>query len=108
MVTATIVVSLPSLKPLIMRITPVNTSNRSNSGYMNAASRRSLSHPGVPRFYGHAAKSGDDEVELVRGELELSRKSSLSPTRNTSAIVGLDAKDVVRVTTDIAVTREVL
>jgi hypothetical protein len=108
MVTATIVVSLPSLKPLIMRIPPVNTSNRSNSGYMNAASGRSLSHPGMPRSYGHATKSGDDEVELVHRERELSRKSSLSPIRDICAIVGQDAKDVVRVTTDIAVMREIL
>jgi hypothetical protein len=106
MVTATIVVSLPSLKPLLIRITPVNTSNRSNSGYMNAALGRSLSHPGAPRSYAHATKSRDDEVELVHREL--SRKSSLSPTRTTSGTEAQDAKDVVIITTDIAVTREVI
>jgi hypothetical protein len=95
MCTAVIVVSLPTLKPLIMRITPVNTSNRSTSGYVNPGPRRSLSHPLKDR------KTGDDEIELV---LQESRKSSLT----TNATGAQEAKDGVRVTTNIAITREVI
>jgi hypothetical protein len=99
MCTATIVVSLPTLKPLIMRVSPVNTSNRSN-GYYNVCSRKSVGHPGAARSHAHAGRSGDDEVELVFREL--SRKSS------TSGQGALDMKDGVRVTTDVTVTRDVL
>jgi hypothetical protein len=105
MCTATIVVSLPSLKPLIMRISPEITSNRSTSGNMIVGNRRSLSHPGPARSYAQARKIGDDEMELVLRE---SRKSSLSPTRTTTATGVHDSKDAVRVTTDVTVTRDML
>ncbi|KAH4966427.1 hypothetical protein HBI78_094990 [Parastagonospora nodorum] len=85
MCTATIVVSLPMLKPLLMRITPLNTSDRSNSAYKNADSRKSNGLPGAARSYGQARLTGDDEVELVLRELRESRKSSLSQARTAIA-----------------------
>lgn len=108
MCTATIVVSLPMLKPLLMRITPLNTSNRSNSAYKNADSRKSNGLPGPGRSYGQARLTGDDEVELVLRELRESRKSSLSQARTASASDIQDSKDGVRVTTDFGITRDVL
>jgi hypothetical protein len=110
MCTATIVVSLPMLKPLIMRMSPVNTSNRGASEYKHADSKRSNGYPGQSRSHGQARITGDDEVELVLRELRESRKSSLSQAHTTSASELNDGKDVVRVTTDVTVTstRDVL
>jgi hypothetical protein len=105
---ATIVVSLPSLKALIMRKTPDNT-NRSASGYVHSGPsgpRRSFSHHDTYRSHVRGGKSdGDDEIELV---FQGSRKSSTSPMRNMSRTQVQDDKDAVRVTTDVTVVRDVL
>ena len=101
MCTAVIVVSLPSLKPLIVRTTPTNTSNRSTNGYLQAGSGKPISHrAGTVTSHiqgGHA----DDEMELTF----LDRKVSPTPTSTTG---GQDGKDAVTVTTNVTVTRDVL
>jgi hypothetical protein len=115
---ATIVVSLPTLKVLLVRATPTTTSSRSNNGYMNSDSKKHTatygSYPGPRKSFTHldtyrshvqGGHSGDDEIELV---FQDSRKSSASPTRTTSAIGTQDEKDSVRVTTDVTVVRDVL
>jgi peptidoglycan hydrolase-like amidase len=108
MATATIVVSLPSLKPLITRISPTNTSNSNNSGYINAV--WSLSRPEPSRSYAQATRASDDEVELVHRE-EASRNSPIDLTRavHTNAIGSEDYKEVVvRVTTNTFATVDAL
>jgi hypothetical protein len=99
MCTATIVVSLPTLKPLIMRVTPTNTWNRSASRYVKSGPPRSLSHPS--RSHPQKREGGDDEIELVLRE---SRKSSMTTNATEKA-----AKDSVRDTTNtVVVMREVV
>jgi hypothetical protein len=99
MCTAIIVVSLPTLKPLIMRVTPTNTSNRSASGYVKSGPPRSLSHPS--RSHPQGRKFGDDEIELVLRE---SRKSSM--TTNATEIA---TKDSARSTTNgVVIMKEVV
>ena len=102
MCTAIIVVSLPSLKSLIVKPTPANTSNRSNSGYVQAASVKTIGSRG--NKYSAHAQGGtmDDEVELTF----LERKASPTPTGTTDEIRVKDGKDSVMVTTDFTVTRD--
>jgi hypothetical protein len=66
MCTAVIVVSLPSLKSLIVRPSPNNTNDRSNSGYLQAGSGKTIGSRGN----GHSShvRAGaleDDEMELT-------------------------------------------
>ncbi|KAH4101213.1 hypothetical protein HBI25_157810 [Parastagonospora nodorum] len=113
MATATIVVSLPALKPLIMKATPQNTSNRGISGYVQSGPRRSFNQPsfhgrmgGSSRACVEAGGVGDDEIQLV---LQDSRKNSMSPTDRTISDVGThDGKDTVKITTDVTILREAL
>ncbi|KAL5120059.1 hypothetical protein ACEQ8H_001884, partial [Pleosporales sp. CAS-2024a] len=83
----TIVVSLPTLKVLIMRTSPTTTSDRSKNGYINSESlkhietigsrsgpRKSSSHPDLYRSRVEVGY-GDDEIELV---FQDSRKPSLT------------------------------
>jgi hypothetical protein len=108
MCTATIVVSLPLLKPLFMRMSPTNTSNRTASGYKHAESKKSVGHLSLSRSYGQTRFTGDDEIELVLRDLRISQKSSISQARSISATDLKDSKDGVRVTTDVTVTRDVI
>ncbi|KAF2877700.1 hypothetical protein BDV95DRAFT_155473 [Massariosphaeria phaeospora] len=102
--TATIVVSLPALKTLIVRSTPTNTSNRSTNGYMQTSSGKAISRAGgTSRSYAHGGNR-EDEMELTF----LDRKPSLSPTGTTTGTGTQDAKDGVIVTTDVTVTRDVI
>lgn len=75
MCTATIVVSLPALKALIVSATPINTTKRSTSGYINAGSGKLASNYGTPMPHVQGGKIRDDEVELV---LQVSRQPSPS------------------------------
>lgn len=66
MCTAVIVVSLPSLKALIIRPTPNNTYDRSNSGYLQAGDGKTIGSKGN----GHSSRVqggtlDDDEMELT-------------------------------------------
>jgi hypothetical protein len=113
---ATIIVSLPTLKVLVLRATNTTTSSRSNNGYVNSDSkkhvetfgsrgpRKSFSHLDTYRSHVEAG-TGDDEIELV---LQSSRKSSTSLTRTTGASGAHDDKEGVRVTTNVTVVRDVL
>ncbi|KAF9697424.1 hypothetical protein EKO04_004622 [Ascochyta lentis] len=101
MCTATIVVSLPALKALVVRSSPQNTSYRSNDGYMNAGSSKPLSNHGISRSHVQGGRISDDELELV---FQGSRKPSTSASRTTSATEPQDLKDNVMVTTDWSVT----
>jgi hypothetical protein len=97
MSTAIIVVSLPSLKPLIMRSTPNNTSNRSATGYMHAGSGKPKS--GTTSHIRGGQKIEDDEMELTF----LDREPSITPTNDSR---GQEGKGGVVVTTNVTVTRE--
>jgi hypothetical protein len=105
MCTAIIVVSLPSLKSLIARATPQNTSNRSNTGYLQAGSGKT---PGSsrPTYTSHiqGGTIDDEEMELTF----LDRKASPTPTGATDETGAQSGKDNVVVTTNIMVTRDVL
>ncbi|CAN9107557.1 unnamed protein product [Alternaria sp. RS040] len=105
MCTAVIVVSLPSLKALIIRPTPNNTYDRSNSGYLQAGDGKTIGSKGN----GHSSRVqggtlDDDEMELTF----LDRKASPAPTGATDETRVQDGKDGVIVTTDFTVTRDVL
>jgi hypothetical protein len=113
---ATIVVSLPTLKVLILRSMPTTTSSRSNNGYMNSDSknhletigsrgrRKSLSRLDTYRSHVEAGPV-DDEIELV---LQDSRKSSMSSTRKIDTLGVQDDREGVRVTTNVTIVRDVL
>lgn len=101
MCTATIVVSLPALKVLIVRSSPQNTSYRSNDGYINAGSAKPLSNLGASRSHVQGGRISDDELELV---FQGTRKPSPSPSRTTSSTGPQEIKDNVLVTTDWSVT----
>jgi hypothetical protein len=113
MATATIVVSLPALKPLIMKATPQNTSNRGASGFKHSGPGKSFNHQshhgrtgGTSRAHVEAGGFGDDEIQLVLND---SRKGSLSPTTRTISDVGTNYDiDTVKVTTDVTVVREAI
>lgn len=103
MCTATIVVSLPTLKSLIIRRSPNNSSYpRSTDGYLHHnASAKPLSNHGTSRSHVQGGRISDDELELV---FQGSRKPSPSPSRTTSSTEPQDAKDNVIVTTEWNVT----
>ncbi|KAF2131274.1 hypothetical protein P153DRAFT_383387 [Dothidotthia symphoricarpi CBS 119687] len=101
MCTAIIVVCLPTFKVLIVRASPGNTSNRSNTGYVHAGSSKPFSNlGGTTRSHVQAGRV-DDEMELVY----LERKASPSSTGTIAEIATEEGKDSVMVTTDITVTR---
>src|SRR5687768_12524760 len=99
MCTAVIVVSLPSLKVLIMRSSPNNSSYpRSTDGYIqHASSAKPLSHHGTSKSHVHGGRISDDELELVF-------QGSRSPSRAASSTTPQDSKDNVMVTTEWNVT----
>ncbi|KAH7392307.1 hypothetical protein DE146DRAFT_136229 [Phaeosphaeria sp. MPI-PUGE-AT-0046c] len=82
MATATIVVSLPALKPLIMKVTPHNTTH--SEGHIRSSQHQSLQHKhrtnGSTRLGVENEELCDDEIQLV---LQESRKTSLSATTRT-------------------------
>ncbi|KAF1830240.1 hypothetical protein BDW02DRAFT_650792 [Decorospora gaudefroyi] len=101
MSTAVIVVSLPSLKSLVARATPTNTTNRSNTGYMPTGAS-SGKKGGTYTAHIQGGTVDEDEMELTF----LDRKASPTPTGTTGEHeVG---KDGVVVTTNVTVTRDVL
>jgi hypothetical protein len=106
---AIIVVSLPSLKALIIRTTPPNTTNRSNSGYLQPGSGTiggSGSSNRGPTYTSHIEGStvDDEEMELTF----LDRKASPTPTGTTDEGAVQSGKDNVMVTTEYTVTRDLL
>ena len=104
MCTATIVVSLPSLKSLIVRPSSTNASKRNIDGYVHTRSGKPISHRiGASRSHIQGGRM-DDEVELVLQD----RKPSPSPTRMPSGSGEQETKDAVVVTTDVIITREVI
>jgi hypothetical protein len=110
------VVSLPTLKALIMRSVPTTKSNRSTTGHVNSDSkkhtetygsrgkRRSVSHPEWYHSHVESGHAGDEKIELVD---ENSRNSSTNPVRTTGAIQVQDMRDHVRVITDVTFVRNV-
>jgi hypothetical protein len=102
MCTAVIVVSLPSLKSLLVKPTPTNTSNRSTSGYVQAGSGKTIGSKGNGHSSHVQGGTMDDEVELTF----LDRKVSPTPTGTTDETRVQDGKDAVIVTTDFTVTRD--
>jgi hypothetical protein len=103
MCTAVIVVSLPSLKALLIKPTPTNTSNRSNSGYLKAESNKTIGSKGINGYSSHIeGGTMDDEIELTF----LDRKVSPTPTGTTDETRVQDGKDNVVVTTRYTVTRD--
>ncbi|KAG9191744.1 hypothetical protein G6011_10478 [Alternaria panax] len=104
MCTATIVVSLPSLKALIVKPAPNNTYDRSNSGYLQAGSSKTIgSKSNRHSSHVQGGTLDDDEMELTF----LDRKASPAPTGATDETRVQDGKDAVIVTTDFTVTRDV-
>jgi hypothetical protein len=106
MCTAIIVVSLPSLKSLIGRTTPVNTTNRSNTGYLQAGSGK-IPGSSRPTYSSHiqGGTIDDEEMELTF----LDRKPSPTPTGTTDETgAAQSGKDSVIVTTNFTVTRDAL
>ncbi|KAF2633928.1 hypothetical protein BU25DRAFT_427336 [Macroventuria anomochaeta] len=98
MCTATIVVSLPSLKALIVRSSSNNTTYpRSTNGYMQHAGSKPFSNHGVSISHVQGVRISDDELELVF-------QGSRNPSRATSSTRPEDAKDNVIVTTEWNVT----
>jgi hypothetical protein len=93
MSTATIVVSLPALKPLIMKVTPHNTT--ASGGYIRESLQQRHRTIGSARPAPENRKMcDDDEVELVHQD---SCKSSLGPaTRTVSDIERQEGGDDVK------------
>jgi hypothetical protein len=102
MSTAIIVVSLPSLKPLIVRSDPTNTSNRSTNGYVQTGSGKPTTHDGGTSQPHVQGGKMEDEVELVF----LDQKPNLSPTVTTGGTEVPNIDDAVIVTTRVTITRE--
>jgi hypothetical protein len=84
MCTATIVVSLPTLKAFLVRATPTSTSKRSTTGYKNESYGKPASNHKMSGLHVHiqGGRINDDEVELVS---QLSRQPSISASQTTSA-----------------------
>lgn len=102
MSTAIIVVSLPSLRALIIRSTPTNTANRSTNGYMKTSwGRPTTSKGGTARSHNQDGRM-DDEMELTF----VARKPSPSPTGTTTGTETRDAKGTIVETTSVTITRE--
>jgi hypothetical protein len=106
MCTAVVVVSLPSLKSLIVRTAPTNTSNRSNTGYLQPGSGKPVSSSRDGTYTAHIQGGTVDEEEMELTLLD--RKASLTPTGTTDETKTQDGKDNVIVTTNVTVTRDVL
>jgi hypothetical protein len=106
MSTAVIVVSLPSLKSLIVRKTPTNTENRSNTGYLQTGSGKPVggSRGGTYTSHIQGGTVDEEEIELTF----LGRKNSPTPTGATDETRNQDGKDNVIVTTNVTVTRDVI
>lgn len=99
MCTAVIVVSLPTLKPLIVRSSPSNTSVPSHhTGYIQHLSSKVLSHKGV---HSPAAQS-DDEMELFGADQPVMTRSYAGSQK---AGVEPGKEREVLVTTDVVITR---
>jgi hypothetical protein len=106
MCTAVVVVSLPSLKSLIVQTTPTNTANRSNTGYLQPGSGKPVSSSRGGTYTARIQGGTVDEEEM---ELTfLNRKASLTPTGTTDETKTQDGKDNVIVTTNVTVTMDVL
>jgi len=103
MCTAVIVVSLPSLKALIVRSTPTNTANGDNGYVQTGSGKPTSAREGGPRMHVQGGKM-DDEMELVF----LDRKASPSLTGSTTDTRVRDGRDAAMHTTDVVVTRNVL
>jgi hypothetical protein len=103
MSTAIIVVSLPSLKSLIVRSNPTNTYNRSTSGYVQTRSGKPTTHRGGTSQSHVQGGRTEDEVELVF----LDQKPSLSPTVTAGGTETSNIDNAVMVTTGVTITREV-
>jgi hypothetical protein len=103
MCTGIIVVSLPSLKSLIIQPTPKNTVDRSTNGYLQNGSAKLSNTRGTNRSHIYGGEM-DEEMELTY----LDRRPSPSPTITTveTGAGTQDAKDSVMVRTDVTVTRE--
>lgn len=98
MCTATIVVSLPVMKALIVRASPNNSSYpRSTEGYHQHPGSKPISNHGISRSHVQGGRISDDELELVF-------QGSRNPSRATSSTRQDDAKDNVMVTTEWKVT----
>jgi hypothetical protein len=106
MCTAVIVVSLPSLKPIIVRTAPTNTANRSNTGYLQPGPGKPVSSSRDGTYTAHIQGGTVDEEEMELTFLD--RKASLTPTGTTDETKTQDGKDNVIVTTNVTVTRDVL
>ncbi|CAG5179634.1 uncharacterized protein ALTATR162_LOCUS9384 [Alternaria atra] len=106
MCTAVVVVSLPSLKPLIVRTTPMHTANRSNTGYLQPGSGKPVSSSRGGTYTARIQGGTVDEEEMELTFLD--REASLTPTGTTDETKTQDGKDNVIVTTNVAVTRDVL
>jgi hypothetical protein len=106
MCVAIIVVSLPSLKSFIVRTTPTNTVNRSNSGYLQPGSGIIGGNSRGPTYTSHieGGTVDDEEMELTF----LDRKASPTPTGTTDEGTVQSGKDNVMVTTNFTVTRDLL
>jgi hypothetical protein len=87
-----------------MKATPNNTSNQPTSAYGRSLPARSSGQQRTSHAFVEAGKYDDDEIELVMRD---STKSSLSPTRTQSEAETYDGKDVVKVTSEMTVFREV-
>lgn len=108
MCTAVIVVSLPSLKVLVIRSSTNNSSYlRSTDGYIQqvGGSAKPLSNnQGTSRSHVQGGRISDDELELVfQGSRDPSRNPSRA-TRSTTNQDSSDSKDSVMVTTEWNVT----
>src|SRR5690242_630461 len=107
MCTAVVVVSLPALKPLLIRHSPNNSSyRRSTSGYMqHPGSGKPLSNPlsnhGTSRSQIQGGRISDDELELVFQGARIDKRSQLSTTSSTDPPT---SKDNVLVTKEYDVT----
>jgi hypothetical protein len=100
--TATIVVSLPSLKSLIFKATPMNTANT-----RSVPSRfPTFDHTLGPRVDEEIGQFGEDEIQLVH---HCSRQSNLNPASRTYSNVGTQAsKDDVKITAGATVYKEMV
>ncbi|KAJ4994022.1 archaeal flagellin n-terminal-like domain-containing protein, partial [Stagonosporopsis vannaccii] len=103
MCTAVVVVSLPALKPLLIRNSPNNSSYpRSTNGYMqHPGSGKPLSNHGTSRSQVHGGRISDDELELV---FQGARIDSRSQSHTTTSTDPPNPKDIVLVTTEYNVT----
>ncbi|KAH7401166.1 hypothetical protein DE146DRAFT_718391 [Phaeosphaeria sp. MPI-PUGE-AT-0046c] len=113
---ATIIVSLPTLKVLVLRSAFTSTSTRSDNGNRNSGSKKhietigsrsrkqSLNHLDTYQSHVEAGPS-DDKIELFVQKLRKS-STSLSHTVGTSHVY--DEKEGVRVTTNVTIVRDVL